>query len=184
MTNCSVKTQLATTEMADKEAETVGRAKLSCAGRLWVLKNATELGMDDIVHLLCFSHCFDATDPRDKIFALVGLASDIDEDFVDYSKSYQQIIEDLSYQLLNGAIGIKKSSPLDIWSCINLTGVEELIGPSWVVDWSKLQYSLYRPLMAQYASEQPVIARVPEIHFSKEDQKEVSKLCAKYLTFE
>lgn len=174
-TNCSVKTQLATTDMGDLEAETSGRAKLSCAGRLWVVKMAAEMKMDGIKHLLCFTHCFDATDPRDKIFALVGLASDIDEDFIDYSKSYQEIIEDLSRRFLDGRIETDGCFTLDVWSCISRSEDDELTGPSWVIDWSKLHHSLYGPLMASYPSKDSLIKRRPEIRFAKEADKEVSR---------
>lgn len=129
--------------------------------------------MDTILQLLLFSHCFDSTDPRDKIFALIGLASDIDEDFVDYSKPYEDLIKDLSHRFLDGRIRTNTGSALDVLSCINRTEDEELAGPSWVVDWLKLQNTLYSPLMGQYPSESPVIKRSPEVKFVQEGSKEV-----------
>lgn len=77
---------------------------MMCAGRLWSFKIAKENGMSGILWFLLITRCFDATDPRDKIFALVGLVSDVSEEFIDYSKSYDTVVREFSHMLLDGRI--------------------------------------------------------------------------------
>ncbi|KAJ4982518.1 hypothetical protein SVAN01_11988 [Stagonosporopsis vannaccii] len=165
--NCNVKVQLATISMEDKEAQGIGRSKMMCAGRLWGFKTFKDKGFSGILWLLLITRYFDATDPRDKIFALVGLASNVSEGLVDYSKSYKDIVQDLSHMFLDNRIPTTSGSVLDLWSCITRDEKDDLSGPSWVVDWLKLSNSLYTPMMTQYESEKPTIQRVPEIQFSK-----------------
>ncbi|KAJ8118304.1 hypothetical protein OPT61_g689 [Boeremia exigua] len=172
MSNCNVKIQLATTALPDKNVQGAARSKLMCSGRLWGFKNFREIGVTGIFWNLLITRSFDATDPRDKIFALAGLATDVGEDFVDYSKSYEHVIRELSHMLLDGTIPTTSGSALDIWSCITRDDDDELDGPSWVVDWLKLRDSLYTPLMSQYVSEKPAIQRRPEVVFSSTGEEE------------
>lgn len=173
MHNCNAKTQLATTALKDKDAQGNGRSKLMCPGRLFGFKTFRDKGMNGIMWLLLITRCFDATDSRDKIFALVGLASDVGDEFVDYSKCYECKIQELSHMLLDGSIKITWGSVLDLWSCITRDEDSDLSGPSWVVDWLKLRESSYRPLMSEFASENPTIHRKPEVYFSETDEGEV-----------
>lgn len=173
MYNCNIKTQLATTALKDKEAEGIGRSKIMCAGRLWGFKAFRDDGISGIMWLLLVTRCFDSTDPRDKIYALVGLANDVGEEFVDYSKSYENVIQELSHMLLDGKIETTSGSTLDLWSSITRDGHDDLSGPSWVVDWLKLRDSLYSPLLSRYDLEAPMMQRRPEIQFSKTDEDEV-----------
>lgn len=85
---------------------------------------------------LTISSNFNSTDPRDKVFALLGLITD-DLDihaWVDYSKSVEELYRDTTRYLLS-----RSSSPLHI---INVAGVgyprkvENL--PSWVPDFTGL----------------------------------------------
>lgn len=145
----------------------MGRSKLMCAGRLWGFKTFRDKRMSGILWLLLITRYFDATDPRDKIFALVGLASDVGEDFVDYSKNYEAIVQELSHMVLDGRMPITSGSILDFWSCITRSEDNDLSGPSWVVDWLRLRDTLYTPLMSVYESEKPTIQRNPGIQFSE-----------------
>jgi starch phosphorylase len=184
MWNCTCKTQLATTVLEDKEAEGIGRSKLMCAGRLGSFKSLKDNGLSGILWLLLLTRCFHATDSRDKIFALVGLASDIGEEFVDYSKSYDDVVRELSRMLLDGRIETTSGSVFDLWSCITRDEDDDLAGSSWVVDWLKLRDSLYTPLMSQYGSDLPTIHRKPEIHFLEVDKAEVHGPCIHVLSLD
>lgn len=147
-----------------------------CAGRLWGFKTFRDQGLSGILWHLLITRCFDATDARDKIFALVGLTSDVSEDFVDYSKSYEDVIHELSHMVLDGRIPTTSGSTLDLWSCITRDEEDDLQGPSWVVDWLKLRDSLYTPMMSQYESEKPTIQRSPEVKILKTGEEEVQTL--------
>ncbi len=79
-------------------------------------------------------HNLDSTDPRDKIFALLGLASD-QEDlrkkgvYPDYSKSCEEV-----YTLT--AAALLKQGHLSMLSFIQYPKIQNNL-PSWVPDWSK-----------------------------------------------
>jgi hypothetical protein len=79
-------------------------------------------------------HHLEATDPRDKIFALLGLAADRNEleglgVFPDYEKSYEQ-----TYALAMAAL--LQQGHLSLLSlCQNPRSLSRL--PSWVPDWSR-----------------------------------------------
>ncbi|KAF2996303.1 Non-essential glycogen phosphorylase [Curvularia kusanoi] len=134
MQNCYVRTQLGTVAMGEKE-EGFNRMKLQCAGRLHALMLTKEMGLDGILPLLLITRYFDSTDPRDKIFALVGIANDInDEDFVDYSKDYQDLIGELSRHFLDGTIATRMDSAIGVLSFVTRTSDEELEGPSWILE--------------------------------------------------
>ncbi|KAJ8117395.1 hypothetical protein OPT61_g1386 [Boeremia exigua] len=169
MHNCNTKTQLATTVLKDQNAQGVGRSNLMCAGRLWSFKALRNNGQSSILMYLLLTRCFKATEPRDKIFALIGLAEDIAEDFVDYSKSYKDVVQELSHMVLDGRIPTTSGSILDLLTCITRDEEDDLSGPSWVVDWLRLQDSLYTPLMKQYPSERPTISRDSEVRFLETD---------------
>jgi hypothetical protein len=70
-----------------------------------------------MLSLLLATRPLQATDRRDKIFALVGLASDVDESFVDYSKDIEDIVTELSHMFLSGKLE-STTSPLGYLSYI------------------------------------------------------------------
>ena len=144
-----------------------------CAGVLWGFNASREQGLDGILWYLLTTRYFDATDPRDKIFALVGLAGDISEDFVDYSKSYTDVAQGLSRMVLEGRVPSTSGSTLDFLSCITRDDDDDLAGTSWVVDWLRLKNSLYTPLMNQFPSEAPTISRSSQIQFLDTEDGEV-----------
>ena len=45
-----------------------------------------------LLDLILLTANFDSTDPRDKIFALVGLSKNVEEYFIDYTKSIDEIL--------------------------------------------------------------------------------------------
>ena len=59
---------------------------------LWGLSVLIDNGRpSSILQLLVSTRAFKATDSRDKIFALIGLASDLDSEFIDYHLSITDI---------------------------------------------------------------------------------------------
>lgn len=59
---------------------------------LWSLKSRIDAGdLPTILDLLIDTRIFKATQPCDKIFALVGLASDISPNFINYKKSLADV---------------------------------------------------------------------------------------------
>lgn len=174
--NVNTRTQLCASEVSTLGGG-VERLKLSCAGRLQALRQANEQGLLSMVYLLLLTRCFEATDMRDKMFALVGLANDIDPSFVDYDLSYEEVVANMSKKILKGKTSTSSGSVLDIWSCIMREGETEVPQKSWIVDWTRLGSSLHTSLMIDYASEPPIITRPSELEFSTDEQgNEVRKI--------
>ncbi|KAI0592903.1 heterokaryon incompatibility protein-domain-containing protein [Biscogniauxia sp. FL1348] len=90
-------------------------------------------------------------DARDRVYALLGLASDATTLGIspDYSKEYTQVLIDVSASLL-------RKTPRPLQLC-NGTATTESGYPSWVVDWT----SLKAPLSDAVASNRPFQACGP-----------------------
>ena len=176
MINCVLYTQDAVISFKDQDARRAARLRLPCAGNLFLIKEARENAESGTLYLLKKTHLFDAADPRDKVFALVGLANDIDKSFVDYSKSYDDVMRDLNLMLLEGRIEPTMGSVLDVWSSITREEDDEIAQPSWVVDIFKPQSFeyMYTPLVNFYPSREPHVVRKPELQFSEEAGEKVS----------
>ncbi|KAG4436713.1 hypothetical protein IFR05_007796 [Cadophora sp. M221] len=83
-----------------------------------------------------------ASDPRDKVFALKGLATDADSIEIDYTKPIDQIYRDTAFRLIN------ISQTLDVLSVAAVhTSDIDLHLPTWVPDWRtpETAHSLYDP---------------------------------------
>lgn len=174
MINCVYRTQEAVKSFNDKDARRAGRFKLSCATTLFSIKYGREKALIGTLYLFMMTRWFDATDPRDKVFALVSLTNDIDKSFVDYSKSYEDVMKVLNIMLLDGRIEPTMGSVFDIWSLLTREEDEEITEPSWVVDLFKARYSMCTAMVTGYPSIEPKIERKPEIHFPTKDGDEVS----------
>jgi len=176
MINCVLYTQDAVISFKDQDARRAARLRLPCAGNLFLIKEARENAESGTLYLLKKTHLFDAADPRDKVFALVGLANDIDKSFVDYSKSYDDVMRDLNLMFLEGRIEPTMGSVLDVWSSITREEDDEIAQPSWVVDIFKPQSFeyMYTPLVNFYPSREPHVVRKPELQFSEEAGEKVS----------
>jgi hypothetical protein len=152
----------------DEDAQQAAEKRLTNAHVLFMLKYARERALSGTLYLFMVTKCFDATDRRDRIFALVSLTSDIDRSFVDYSKSYEEMIKELN--LMIGSMGCV----LDIWSFITRAEEEDIAQPSWMVDLLKVLDFKYTPMMTAYATyEKPMIERTPELQFVDRNGKEV-----------
>jgi hypothetical protein len=111
------------------------RQHITCAGRLEMLRQSMKHNAElPMFMLLNATRSFEATDPRDRLFALVGLASDVGEDFVDYTKDVKEVVTELSRRFLSGTIECV-TSPLDMLSLITRPNGEDKDLPSWVMDW-------------------------------------------------
>jgi len=99
---------------------------------LWSLKSRIDAGDPlTILQLLIGTRAFKATQPCDKIFALIGLASDMSINFIDYKKS----IADVQIQLAEICMGKQQSWGPMLFSFVDrMRHSNEL--PSWVPDWT------------------------------------------------
>ena len=81
-----------------------------------------------------YRHCL-ASDPRDKIFALVGIAHRQTAAACnpDYSKDVLEVYRNLAIQLI-----IAERNPDILANCVSIVGSQASVLPSWVPDWSQL----------------------------------------------
>ena len=88
----------------------------------------------DLITLLEAHRCVDATDPKDKVYALLGLSTNIDgrpHTFVtDYDLSTSEVYKDVAKAVLS------KSHTLDLLSVPGITKHPSFPSPSWTPDWS------------------------------------------------
>ena len=75
-----------------------------------------------------------ATDPRDKIFALIGLTTSVPLDLIDYRKELRQVLTDLGVLFLRQGTGGFTSS-LHVLSFVNHAH-RSLDLPSWIPEWT------------------------------------------------
>jgi hypothetical protein len=95
---------------------------------------ADDLGMD-ISLLLRFATNLGATDPKDKIYALLGLATRATRSNIipDYSKPVSQVFAEATHFLLNSKNSL---NPLSQWKNRSDVPFEHSL-PSWVPNWSR-----------------------------------------------
>jgi hypothetical protein len=82
-----------------------------------------------LLDLLRMSRNFACKDPRDRIYAILGLASDVDALGIvrDYSKTAEEVFIDAAVRLL-------QANSVDLLNLVSNT--KEIKLPSWVPDWS------------------------------------------------
>ncbi|KAL9631354.1 MAG: hypothetical protein Q9204_004267 [Flavoplaca sp. TL-2023a] len=97
-----------------------------------------------------FRHC-EATNPKDKVYALLGMASDMPDD-ADFKPNYAKPIAEVYQDLVEFIV--TKDRNLDILRACEISGPEHDL-PSWVPDWSRA--SSYQALHS-FASTHPIKA--------------------------
>ncbi|KAK1701766.1 heterokaryon incompatibility protein-domain-containing protein [Colletotrichum acutatum] len=113
-----------------------------------------------IIDMLARARQLEASDPRDKIFALLGISTNVDLDnrlmAVDYGKSKVEVQTDLARYIM------EEHKSLDILSYVihSINGLSSLRSfgqadalPSWVPDWDASQVTRGQRLMAMHAAE-------------------------------
>lgn len=110
--------------------------------------SSNKLGSQNLIEVLCITTLFEATDPRDKLFYLVGLFSAEMAELVpvDYVGSSEELYKDLAVRLL-------KLDDEALFTILSHTGMSRHSGrlalPSWVVDWSYVPLNHLLPLHGQ-----------------------------------
>ncbi|KAL9036236.1 MAG: hypothetical protein Q9180_004415 [Flavoplaca navasiana] len=79
-----------------------------------------------------FRHC-EATNPKDKVYALLGMASDMPDD-ADFKPNYAKPVAEVYQDLVEFIV--TKDRNLDILRACEISGPEHDL-PSWVPDWSR-----------------------------------------------
>jgi hypothetical protein len=91
---------------------------------------------------------FQATDPRDKVFALVGLSHGVDPDFIDYKLNMHEVF-------IRGARFVIRDNAATALQILSLVrGHNRGVLPSWVPDWTESPYG-QSPLVSRYQNSIP-----------------------------
>ncbi len=92
--------------------------------------------------LYSYRRCL-ASDPRDKVFALLGIAGGQDAAAYtpDYSKDVLEVYRDLAIRLI-----IAEQNPDALVHCAYIVGSKSSLLPSWVPDWSHQLHANFSPL--------------------------------------
>lgn len=113
-------------------------------------------GLGTLYDVLCETYGFEATNPLDRVYAVLGLVSEPDQRSslsVDYSQSYEALLLRVARTILlpsNGEVG----PGLDILSHVTAVQARRAGLPSWVPEWT-FTAGYYQPLCAAYQSERP-----------------------------
>ena len=111
---------------------------------IWSLQlEYLDSGALTMLDLLWLTQRSDATDSRDKVFALVGLADDFSNSIIDYKKSHREVLVEIATAMLNddihrGTAGTTQA--LDVLTWVSTRSSETSL-PSWVPDWQYHGYS-------------------------------------------
>lgn len=87
--------------------------------------------------LMTLTASYDATDPRDRIFALVGLARDASQDIIDYTKSHEEVLMDVAMRKFeHEGVAPHLNGIMPTWVVAKPDRLYEL--PSWVYDYQSV----------------------------------------------
>jgi hypothetical protein len=86
----------------------------------------------DLLELLINTWCRDASEPRDRIFAFIGLLDEAEQtdSFIDYEKPVEHVYADAT------KMDIRRSGKLDALMLTSMSKPTSLALPSWCPDWS------------------------------------------------
>jgi hypothetical protein len=114
-----------------------------------------------LIGMMILTRALQASDPRDKIFALVGIASDMSCDFIDYRKSFAEVNTEIIKQGLEDPE--IKALGLHLLSYVRNDGSTGIL-PSWVPALSDVKAD-FVPLSHAYNSGSMKLQGQPEICF-------------------
>lgn len=132
---------------------------------------------DHILDMVSRSRRLEATDPRDKIFALMGISSGVDVDdkrlAVDYSKSVKQVYADFAYYLIDEgcSVGVLSHAELNEKSPIGW--------PSWVPDW-RTSLSASRTILSSLPTMTDELDRTANLHIENCEHPQQDPQCLRY----
>jgi hypothetical protein len=131
-------------QSADPDADTDELVISYSVQHLWILKVLIDSGeTPKICQLLMSTRAFKATNPLDKIYALIGLCSDVSPTFIDYNKHIDEVQIDIAKLCMRN---LESWGPM-IFSYVDQEHHSDSL-PSWVPDWTSGPQML--PLAGSY----------------------------------
>ena len=136
---------------------TAGAVAVSPSAKtLWLLRFTLREQWLSMVELRNNTRNFQATDPRDRVFAVVGLASDLDPEFVRSLVDYEKSLADIQTELAIWFLRHQNRADSLLFSYVESVGHSDLL-PSWVPDWIGRGHS-QNSLAATYYSFEDAVA--------------------------
>lgn len=126
----------------------------------WLIRTSERATLSMLSELLHnFGNKMECRDDRDRIYGLLGMASDAEKLGIvpDYSKTYEEVLLDVTVCMLSAGVG---STPFGHWDDRNLD--EELLLPngkplpSWVIRWRSNKVSLLGISNATFGWDGPI----------------------------
>ena len=144
---------------------------------IWYMKIMHDAGTAfTIFDLLWQTRLFKASEPRDKIFGLVSLASDVEADFIDYGRDIRDLQIEITKRGLAGGffIGATLFGYMD-------SEVHSDDLPSWVIDWMSAGpaptplVAAYPYVLASLSGHSSVASRLPALSFGSSNVSDVQR---------
>jgi hypothetical protein len=128
---------------------------------LWFLNvTRSHYGGTLMLELLNNTRLFQAKDPRDRIFALVGLAQHFDAEFAEQIVDYKKPLAEVQTKLARWFMKNGRRTKSMAFSYVSGTGISATL-PSWVPDWSGAGASIATCSLAATFYEYVVLASMP-----------------------
>ena len=105
----------------------------------FIAADYAENGPLDFLQLLYLTGSLEATDSRDKLFALIGISKDGPMEMIDYSRDLRKLLIDVGKMFLERKTSSEVPA-LDILSFVNHSTQDPGI-PSWVPTWNSINHS-------------------------------------------
>ena len=107
-----------------------------------------------LLEIFLWTRSFKFTDPRDRIYALIGLTSDLQQDFIDYNISIRQILINIATIMFTDKTALLRDTMMKLSTTIDnlcFAGPKDYPSdlPSWVPGWrpNTLDYTPLSPLI-------------------------------------
>jgi Heterokaryon incompatibility protein (HET) len=138
--------------------------------RLCVLKQKTKTKKhQSLLAVLSETVNFEATDARDKVFAVLGLSNDNNHDLIDYKDDLRKVLINTARRLLESENG---SLEMLSWAHV-VARTDNINLPSWVTEWSSSKFVM-TPLASIFPSNTNNSEDCADVYHSETDENDVS----------
>ena len=127
-----------------------------------------------LLEIFLWTRSFNFTDPRDRVYGLIGLTSDVQQDFNDYNISFRQVLLNLASIMLTDKTLLLRDTMVRLSSTIDVlcfAGPRDDPSdlPSWIPNWQLYahDYAALSPLIHNKAdqSKEHLIVNSDEVGF-------------------
>jgi Heterokaryon incompatibility protein (HET) len=146
------------------------KRRLTNSHKLRVLKQKMKTKThQSLLAILAETVNFEAKDPRDKVFAVLGLSNDSNNDLIDYKADLRKVLINTARRLLE-----LENGSLEMLSWAHaLARTDDIEIPSWVIQWSSSEFVMI-PLAHIFPSSTNNSEDRADVSYSEVDKNNVS----------